>query len=138
MFLTRRKFIFFSDLQENVEIFGASKTQNQNQQQQNNKILENGMDSTNFDTSNKIKELQEEVNRLACELTKLKEMRDVERTTNEKLEHEVSELKEKLSSKNDAMTIEREKRIKDLETQLKNAEEKYSKLSEDAKHEQGR
>jgi hypothetical protein len=47
-------------------------------------------------------------------------------------------LKEKLSSKNDAMTIEREKRIKDLETQLKNAEEKYSKLSEDAKHEQGR
>lgn len=133
--------MLFSDLmQENVEIFGASskiqqsQNQNQQQQQQNNKnLIEN-----DFDTSNKIKELQEEVNRLACELTKLKEMREVERTTNEKLEHEVSELREKLSSKNDAMTIERERRIKELETQLKNAEEKYSKVSEDAKHEQGK
>lgn len=101
--------------------------------------FENGMnDSNNFETSNKIKELQEEVNRLAHELTKLKDMREHERTTNEKLENEVSELRTKLSSKNDAMTIEREKRIKDLETQLKNAEENYAKVSEDAKREQGR
>lgn len=120
-------------MQENLEIFGASKSQNQ--QQQNNKI-ENTI--TNDETTSKIKELQEEVNRLACELSKLKEMRDTERTTNEKLESEVSELRGKLSAKNDAMTIEREKKIKDLETKLKNAEEKYSKVSEDAKREQGR
>lgn len=126
-----------SDLHENLDILGSTTTASK---QPNNKLENNGIvdSSKAFEsTSNKIKELQEEVNRLAAELGKLKEMRDSERTTNERLESEVSDLKEKLKSKNDAAMEEREKKIRDLECQLKSAEEKYSKVSEESRREQG-
>lgn len=85
----------------------------------------------------KIKELQEEVNRLAAELSKLKEMRDTERTANERLETEVSDLKVQLKSKNDTALQERDKKIKELECQLRTAEEKYAKVQEESRREQG-
>lgn len=124
-------------MHENLDILGATTTSSK--QQPNNKLENRNVDMSNNleSTTNKIKELQEEVNRLAVELGKLKEMRDSERTTNERLESEVSDLKEKLKSKNDAAIEEREKKIRDLECQLKTAEEKYSKVFEESKREQG-
>lgn len=125
-----------SDLHENLDILGTTTATKHHQQQQPNNKHENGFSDQN-DMSVKIKELQEEVNRLAVELSKLKEMRDTERTTNERLESEMVELKEKLKSKNESAMLEREKKIKELETQLQTAEEKYTKVQDESRHEQG-
>lgn len=119
-----------------MDILGTTTATKHHQQQQPNNKHENGFSDQN-DMSVKIKELQEEVNRLAVELSKLKEMRDTERTTNERLESEMVELKEKLKSKNESAMLEREKKIKELETQLQTAEEKYTKVQDESRHEQG-
>lgn len=84
--------------------------------------------------SNKIRDMQDEIERLTEELSKLQELSDLEKETNAQLEIQISELKDKLNGKKTQMELETtveiaelNKKIKELQIELREMETRYKK-----------
>jgi hypothetical protein len=88
--------------------------------------------------------MEAEINRLSLELKRIQEIGELEKKSSAQLEIQVEELKEKLNDKNLQTELEKNleiaelnKKIKELQEQLNNAEKGYKKKMEDSKKEQG-
>lgn len=88
--------------------------------------------------------MEDEINRLSSELERIQDIGELEKKTNEQLEIQVTELKEKLSGKNVQTELEKNleigelnKKIKELQLLLDEADKSYKKKMEDSKNEQG-
>lgn len=93
---------------------------------------------------NQMRGMEDEINRLSGELKRIQDIGELEKKTNAQLEIQVAELKEKLLGKNVQSELEKNleiaelnKKIKDLQSQLDDAEKSYKKKMEDSKSEQG-
>ena len=92
-----------------------------------------------------MRKMEEEINRLSSELKRLQDTGELEKNTNAQLEIQISELKEKLSGKNEQAELEKNveiaelnKKIKELQVQLDAAEKNYRKKMDESKKEQGK
>ncbi|XP_070489826.1 flagellar attachment zone protein 1-like [Chironomus tepperi] len=84
--------------------------------------------------SNKIRDMQDEIERLTEEFNKLQELSDLEKETNAQLEIQITELKDKLNGKKMQMELETSveiaelnKKIKELQVELREMETRYKK-----------
>lgn len=92
-----------------------------------------------------MRDMQEEIERLTDELKRLQEIGELEKQTNAQLEIQISELKEKLSGKKVEMELEMgleiaelNKRIKELQMELRETELKYKKKIDESTAENGK
>lgn len=103
----------------------------------NKKIIFKQMDTT-F-SNNKLKEMEEEIENLHCQLEKLHEVEELERRTNAQLEIQINELKEKLSSNEVQKNLETieiselNRKLQDLQTNLNELDENYKKKMDESK-----
>jgi chromosome segregation ATPase len=94
--------------------------------------------------SNRVGEMQEEIERLLDEMRKLQEISELEKRTNAELEVQISELKEKLKNRHIQMELETNveiaelnKTIQQLQEQLQDIEVGYAKKLEESRVKQG-
>lgn len=95
--------------------------------------------------SNKIKDMQDEIERLTDELSKLQELSELEKETNAQLEIQISELKDKLNGKKMQMELETSveiaelnRKIKELQIELRDMETRFKKKLDDSVAENGK
>lgn len=93
---------------------------------------------------NQMRGMEDEIDRLSSELKRIQEISELEKKTSAQLEIQVGELKEKLNGKNEESELEKNleiaelnKKIKELQRQLDDAEKSYKKKMDDSKSEQG-
>lgn len=85
------------------------------------------------DTSSKLKEMHEEIQKLQRELKDLHDIEELERQTNIQLEQKVNELTQKLSSTDIQKELEINVKIKELQVKLSDLAEEYKKKMEENK-----
>lgn len=89
--------------------------------------------------------MQDEIERLTEELSKLQELSELEKETNAQLEIQISELKDKLNGKKMQMELESSvgiaelnKKIKELQIELRDMEMRYKKKLDENASENGK
>lgn len=92
-----------------------------------------------------IKEMQDEIERLTDELRKLQEVREIEKHTNEQLEIQINELKDKLIGKKMQLELETSveiaelnKKIKELQFEMREMEVNYKRMLDESQNENGK